>query len=456
MQWKKKFNVMSRIHTLKLSVFILLFFVVYTTKAQEEQPLSLKNAIGISLENNFGITIQEQQVAISQRQNNWGAAGALPTVTFVGEGGVSQSMDSDLEKTSTTQRASASVNLNWTLFRGFSARIQKERLEKLEELTKGNLTLIVENTMVQVIATYYQLQLLQQQLTLAEEVMTLSYDRYMREMERKELGSSTTYALLQSQNAYLEDKSNFLSLGANYKVSLRQLNYLMGADLALTYDLQTPLQAITSDYDLQVLTDRLMANNNTLQNQYIGLSLARNSVESARSAFYPTLSAGVSTGYNQSTTAFEQNQPDVENDGFSAGANVTLSYTFYTGGTRRQALDVARMQQAISEVETTDMEWEMRKQLAQEFDLYSVRKELLSVAQENYEAAELNYQISQDKFNSGAISSFNFRDVQQMFLNAGLRLTEARYNTTISYYTLLRLTGGLLETFEPETAEENN
>ncbi|MFO7939840.1 MAG: TolC family protein, partial [Bacteroidales bacterium] len=98
---------MSRIHTLKLSVFILLFFVVYTTKAQEEQPLSLKNAIGISLENNFGITIQEQQVAISQRQNNWGAAGALPTVTFVGEGGVSQSMDSDLEKTSTTQRASA-------------------------------------------------------------------------------------------------------------------------------------------------------------------------------------------------------------------------------------------------------------------------------------------------------------------------------------------------------------
>ena len=447
---------MSRIYTLKLSVSVLLFFVVFTTMAQEKQPLSLKNAIATSLENNFGITIQQQQVTISERQNNWGAAGALPTVTFIGEGGVSQSMDSAFEKTSTTQRASAAVNLNWTLFRGFSARIQKERLEKLEVLTEGNLTLIVENTMVQVIATYYQLQLLQQQLTLAEEVMTLSHDRYMREKERKALGSSTTYALLQSQNAYLEDKSNFLSLGANYKVSLRQINFLMGTDLALTYNLATPLESIILDYDLQVLTERLMANNSTLQNQYIGLSLARNSVESARSAFYPTLSAGVNTGYNQSTTSFEKNQPNVENDGFSAGANLTLSYTFYTGGTRRQSMDVARMQQTISEVETTEMEWEMRKQLAQEFDLYSVRKELLSVAQENYEAAKLNYQISQDKFKSGAISSFNFRDVQQIFLNAGLRLAEARYNTTLSYYTLLRLTGGLIETFEAEAAEGNS
>lgn len=447
---------MKRIHFKLIYVAVGLFFISNTLRAQQNEPLSLEKSVALTLENNFGIVIQREQVAISERQNNWGAAGALPSITFVGEGSVNQSMDNGFEKTSSTQRSNATVALNWTIFRGFSARIQKDRLEKLEKLSRGNLNLIVENTLVRVISTYYQLQLLQQQIDLAEEVMSLSYDRYQREQERKELGSSTTYALLQSQNAYLEDKSNFLSLGANYAVSLRQLNFLMGTDLAGEYILNTPLEAITADYELDVLTERLMANNSTLQNQYLSLSLARNAVESARSAFYPTLSAGVNTGYAQSTTSFENNQPDVESDGFSAGASISLSYTLYTGGTRKQALEVSRMKEALSQVETTEIEWEMRKQLAQEYDLYEVRKELLTVAQENYEAARLNYQISQEKYRSGAISSFNFRDVQQMFLNAGLRLTEARYNTTISYYTLLRLTGGLVESFEAIDALEEN
>jgi len=441
---------MKRIYFKLIYITAVLFFLTSMVFAQQSEPLSLEKSVALTLDNNFGIVIQKDQVAISERQNNWGAAGALPSITFVGEGSVNQSLDTGFEKTSSTQRTNATVALNWTIFRGFSARIQKDRLEKLEKLSRGNLNLIVENTLVRVISTYYQLQLLQQQIDLAEEVMALSYDRYQREQERKELGSSTTYALLQSQNAYLEDKSNFLSLGANYAVSLRQLNFLMGADLAGEYELNTPLEAITADYELDVLTERLMANNSTLQNQYLSLSLARNTVESARSAFYPTLSAGVNTGYAQSTTSFENNQPDVENDGFSAGASISLSYTLYTGGTRKQALEVSRMKEALSQVETTEIEWEMRKQLAQEYDLYVVRKELLTVAQENYEAARLNYQISQEKYRSGAISSFNFRDVQQLFLNAGLRLEQARYNTIESYYALLRLTGGLVESFDEE------
>lgn len=432
----------------KIYLLLLCGLSSWVVMAQQKPELNLNQAVSTTLENNFGITIQKQQVGITARQNNWGAAGALPSITFVGNVSNTQAQDNDFAKKSATQAEDATIQLNWTIFRGFSARIQKDRLDKLETLSQGNLNMLVENTLVQVISSYNNLQLLKQQLQLSEKVMELSFDRYNREKERKALGSSTTYNLLQSQNAYLEDKSSYLSLQANYKVALRQLNFLMGEELGTEYSLTTPLAGITESYELEVLTERLIANNTTLQNQYLSLSLARNSVESARSAFYPSLSAGVNTGYSKSNTKFENNQPDLDNEGFSTRASLRLSYTIYSGGTRRQALDVARMKEAVSQVETAEMEMEMRKQLAQEFDLYQVRKELLSVARENYEAASLNYQISQEKFEKGAISSFNFRDVQQLFLNAGLRLEQARYNTIESYYALLRLTGGLVESFD--------
>ena len=82
--------------------------------------------------------------------------------------------------------------------------------------------------------------------------------------------------------------------------------------------------------------------------------------------------------------------------------------------------------------------------MAYALDFYDVRKQLLDVAQIGVKSATLNLQIATEKFRAGTINSFNFRDVQLIFLNASLAELEVTYNLIASETELMRLTGGII------------
>ncbi len=82
--------------------------------------------------------------------------------------------------------------------------------------------------------------------------------------------------------------------------------------------------------------------------------------------------------------------------------------------------------------------------MVNQFDLYRIRKQLLEVADVNLESAKLNMEIATEKYRNGTINSFNFRDVQLIFLNAASNKLNAIYDLLDSQTELLRLTGGII------------
>ena len=425
-------------------VFILLNFSVW---AQENQDLSLEGAIDRALENNYGIIITRKSQDISELNNTWGNTGALPNIRFVGSGNTSKNFGEADNYTS--QQLNGTVEMNLTLFRGFGARIQKDRLEELERLSEGNVAVVVENTIYNVILSYYSILLADEQVNIARTNMELSRDRYQRAQHSKEIGTTVTYDLLQAKNAYLRDSSDFLSARSSYRNSVRQLNYHMATPLDNDYTFVSDFSPDTAEFQYSNLVDRMLENNKTLRNQYLNLELARLDVESAKSAYYPTLSLTGSGGYSESQQDYENmNQLDQSRSGFNTSVGVSLSYTIYNGNSRKRALKAAKIEKEISQVETEEMRQDLKNQLAQEYELYRVRKQLLQVADENLRAAELNLQLSREKFENGTINSFNFRDVQQIYMNAAYDYQNAVFNVIQSYHTLLRLTGGIIEEYE--------
>lgn len=406
------------------------------------QNLSLEGAIQLALNNNYGIVIQEKNVEINQILNHWGETGALPTLSISGTGNYQNSEDLS------SMNYSGTASLNWTIFRGFGARIQKDMLEEYENLSEGNLTIEVENTIVDVILSYYQILLQQQNMELAEDLMQLSEDRYELTQRQKEIGSSVTYDLLQAQNAYLEDQSNYLSARASYNNAIRQLNYLMAAPLEDTYQFTSDFEADTTHFDRVTLTDRMLENNSTLRNQYINLELAKQQVKSARSNYYPTVSLGASSSYSDTQYYGGSGFSSQRNSGFNQGASLTVSFNLFNGGQRKRALQTAKIEEQISEVSANEMEVSLKNQLFQEHELYQVRKQQLNLARENMEAAELNLELSQMRYENGSINSFNYRDVQQVYAHAVLSYNNAIYNVVESYQILMRLTGGVIEEYE--------
>ena len=427
--------------------FIIIFSILsITMMGQEARELSLHSAIDSALQNNYGIIIQQISTDIAEEQNSWGATGALPSISFVGSGSEGFAFN-DLDQQETTS-LNASVSLNWTIFRGFSARISKEKLEELEKLSDENLNIIVENTLISVMNTYYQALLNLEYIDIGNELVGLSNDRYSYEEEKAKLGASGTYNLLQAKNAFLEDKSKLLSAEATYRASIRQLDYLMGVDLDQEYELTEAFESGEEQYELDILEERMLGNNHTLQNQYLNLKMAELDVRQAKSGYYPTLSMGVSGGYGSSETVYDTNtslNSSMEN--WNTNLSVSLSYTIYNGGVRKQGLQVARLQEEITGVQTQEMKQEMKMTLRQELDFYQVRQEQLELAEENLGAAQINMELSRERYQNGTINSFNYRDVQQIYMNAAVQFQNAKFSVIESYNAILRLTGGIVDEF---------
>lgn len=410
-----------------------------------QNPLSLNEAIARALENNYSIEIIQNEERIAEIRNNWGTAGRYPYINL----SLNDDNSYNINETENvvTNRISAGASVNWTLFDGFIVKINKQRYEELEELSENNTAIVVESTIQAVILAYYSVLLEKEKLQVFEEVMSLSEDRFRQAEDRKEFGTYVTYDVLQAQNAYLSDRSGYLTQEVAWKNAMRDLNYLMAEEDNVFYNLTDSFKAAPVDYSLVNLQAQLFENNKVLQNQYVNQRLLENAYAAAKSAFYPSLDfRGGVTG-----TTLRSNYADREVNWMNSAniyGNFTLSFNLFSGGNRKRAVEIAKIDEQTGLVEIDEMEHDLTNSLANLYEFYLVRMELLEVARENMEAARLNLQISREKFEAGAINSFNYRDVQNIYLNAALRELEAIYNFIDTHTALLRMTGVIIQEYE--------
>ena len=428
-----------------LKTILLPALLLAAFEANSQQPLSLDEAIAKALENNYDITLLKQNQEIAALRNSWGAAGRYP---YIGVSlGADYAMNDNQNDDFIQNRYSGGVNLNWTLFDGFSVKINKQRFAELEELSKQNTAIMIEGTIQSVILAYYSVLLEIDRLNVYKEVMALSEDRYSQVEQRKEFGSAVTFDVLQAKNAYLSDKTGYLSQEVAYKNALRDLAFLMADKENARYELTGELEAIPVDYSLADLHNQMMANNKSLKNQYINQNLLENAVLAAKSSYYPSLSLSAGATRTRTGNDFETSGISWANVNNMYG-NFTLSYNLFSGGNRKRALQIAMLDEESGKVELDQIQHELQNKMDNLFEFYVVRKELLSVANENLEAATLNLQIATEKFETGAINSFNFRDVQLIYLNASLQRLQAIYNFIDTHTALLRMAGTIIQQYE--------
>ncbi|NQU33864.1 MAG: TolC family protein [Bacteroidetes bacterium] len=430
-------------------IVIIAFSGIFTiNNAQGQQELSLETAILKGLENNFQVLIFEEYYKSAQLNNSWGTVGRYPSITlgvnsinrFDNTPSVQNPDDrSDLY----TNRLSPYVNVNWILFNGFSVKMNKEKLDLLERYSAGNSALVVENTVQSIILGYYLALLEQERLKVLAEVKDLSGDRYEYEMIRKDIGSAVTFEVLQAKNSFLSDSTNYLLQKLNVRNAFLRLNLLLGEPPEVSFILVDSFQTETYTYNLDDLEQKMMSSNKTLQNQYVNQEILKKGTGIAKSASYPSLMLNAGTDYNKGYYDLPKDN-NYDSHSFDYYANFTLSFNLFNGGNTRSAIQQAGISEHIGLLETLEIKQTLANLLVNQYELYDIRKQLLNVANSNMESAELNMQIATDKYRNGTINSFNFRDVQLIYLNAAHRKLNAIYDIIDTHTELLRLTGGIV------------
>ncbi len=431
-----------------LIVMILFFGIITVNKVVAQQELSLETAVIKGLENNFQVRIFEEYYKSAQLNNTWGTVGRYPSISL-GVNSINRFDDSPSQQNPDdrselyTNRLTPYVNVNWILFNGFSVKMNKEKLDLLERYSAGNSVLVVENTVQSIILGYYLALLEQERLKVLAEVKDLSGDRYKYEMIRKDIGSAVTFEVLQAKNSFLSDSTNYLLQELNVRNAFLRLNLLLGEPPEVSFVLIDSFQTETYTYNLDDLEQKMMSSNKTLENQYVNQEILKKGTGIAKSASYPSLLLNAGTDYKKGWYDLPKDD-NYDSYSFDYYANFTLSFNLFNGGNTRRAIQQAGISEQVGQLEILEMKQTLANLLVNQYELYDIRKQLLNVAEANMESAELNMQIATDKYRNGTINSFNFRDVQLIYLNAAHRKLNAIYDIIDTHTELLRLTGGIV------------
>lgn len=430
---------------IKLKHITLGILIAFSSLVIAQESLTLSDAITLGLENNYDLQVTRNNEKVSSINNTWGNTSIMPTVDFTFSG--RESFDFNDPENSREQTLSPQLSLNWMIFNGLSARINKARYEELESQSQGNTAILVENTIQDIILAYNNCLLQKQLMSVYEDLASLSEDRYNRSVDSKALGVSTTYENLQAKTSWLEDQSNYLQQKVNYDNAVRTLNFILAADNDATWSLDSELSVESKEYMIDDLTQKLESNNTTLKNQYLYQSLLAKETQLARSSYLPTLSMNAGVSNSDYYKTYSGTSIDVDNNSNNAYVGLTLSWNVFSGGTRKRGVAIAKINEESSAVSTTQMVHSLNNQLLQVYSNYNVQKAILSLANEQEAAAKLNLELSLDKFKNGSINSFNYRDVQIAYMNAAITKTQAVYNL-IQYDTeLVRITGGIVDEY---------
>lgn len=419
---------------------ILIFFLGSSDLLAQENILSLSEAIEKTLLNNYGIRVSAIESEQAEIFNTRGNAGGLPTIDF--DASSLNSLRYSEGSSTEVNSHSADLGISWKIFDGFKVRYTREKLQDLQELSQGQSAVVIENTLQELIMNYYYILLLKENLEVLKKLEKLSSDRYEYEKAKYEIGGSVSVNVLLAKNLWLNDKASSLSQEIAVKDAIRTLNYIMAEKDNPSWTLSESFSYEIKEYSISAMQEKMMSNNQVLKNQYLNQSLAEKERKIKESDLFPelTLSAGILNSYYRTETSGSVSGTNT----FYPYGNLSFSYDFYTGGTRNTAIKVAELNEEISGIEMEEMSHKLTNSLLGIYDQYLLKTELLSIAEENLEVTEMNLSISEKKFKNGSITSFEYRDIQMLYLNAAQARLSVIYDLLDIETEFTRLTGGFI------------
>ena len=440
---------------MRISLFLFTYLLGFYSYTQLElsDSLSAKDAVFIALKNNYDVQASNAQIDISNKNNTWSEAGLFPTVNLnIGYNNTIQD-NSNNPFTFTpgvilSRNLSPNLALNLNLFSGFAVKISKERLEKLEEQSKGNALLVVESTILDVLKAYYSARAQYDRLITLNQLKKNAKERYLYYQIKNKYANSTSIEELQFKNQYFTDSTNALVQEYSYKNAIRNLYLLMNN------------QSIEEEVDLPILTDSLSlnfpiidfndaqnslkTNNQQLKNQLLGIELQQLNTSFQKSFLYPTLS--LQGAFAPSKSWFkdlnETFQP-VETEVLTYNGSINLRYTIFNNWKNKRAVEVSKIQESIAIMNYESMKKKVSSSLANLIDSYKGNAKLVELSTMNLKYASKTFELAEKRFNLGTLNSVELMIFENNYQNQILQHYEFLFNKINTFLEIYRLTGKL-------------
>lgn len=428
---------------------LIVLGVLCCVNLQAQNLLTKEEAVSKALENNYGVQIAKNDVAVAENNASILNSGYLPTVT--GNAGATYNLDNTEAEFSNgnvtvlngaeSSRYNASVNLNYTLFDGLGRRYNYKRLKEQYQLTELQARETIENTIIQMFSVYYNVAQLSDNLNTLEETLIVTKDRLVRAEYQFEYGQNTKLEVLNAEVDINNDSINIINTKQQLKNAKRDLKLVLGETFTENYDVETEV-----DFTLQFQKDSLFqqakSRNVALLQTEKNIAISKLDINSGKSAYLPTVGLTGSYGWNKNNNNAASFLTTSTNTGLSGGLN--LSWNLFDGGATINRVRNAKINLETQQLQKENILLSIERDFNNAWDDYMNKLEIYNIQDKNITTAQNNFDRTQEKFKIGQVNSIEFRQAQINLLNAELSRNQAKYDAKLAELTLLQISGELL------------
>ncbi len=411
-----------------------------------QQQFTLRNAIDTALRNNFDIQIAKNYVEIARMNNTYGVAGGLPNVSAnASDNGSISTINqkfSDGTESNISNRgeniANAGVSAGITLFNGFKITATKEKLSRLQNLSEIQLNQQIQNTVADIMITYYDIIRQQNYLKIIQNTLDVSNQKLDIINVKKNVGMSDAVEILQAQT----DVNTAEQLLEIQKLVIEQnksdLLLLISSKKQMQYSV-TDTIIIDKSLELDSIVNYLNRNPQYLSAEQ-KIRIDEQIVKEVSAQRYPSvkLNAGYDfyqANLNKSSMTMNQN--------FGPTAGVNMQIPIFNGNIYKTQKDVAKINVINSKLEMESLQNSLVTQAIKTYRTYSTTLQQIESQRKNFEMTKQLVDVVMQQFHVSQATILDVRAAQTSFENAAYLLVNLLYSAKVAEIELKQLTYSL-------------
>lgn len=432
---------------LKMALGLGMLLLMGSAKAQDS--LTLSGLVSRTLASNYQIQVSQIQSQQAGNLATRGQAGFFPQINANGSGAFSQNNTKlafagglpDVERNGAINTSyGANIGLNYTVFNGFGRVYTYRSLVQQYQLSQLQAKLVAENLVFEAISRYVNFQQARLNAQIAEGNLAVSAERLNYTRESVATGAKTKLDLLSAELDFKNDSLLWLQSKVGAEKEGFALNVLMGEmpNTPVSLSMDMPIPVLESE---SVLVEKVSQNSSSVLLAQVSKELSQTQNNLAHSRQLPALNLNANYGLLNS-----QNGAGIilsqSNLGFNSSA--TLVVPIFNGKQLTTAIKNADLDMKIRSLEYEQAKLQTAQLIYEAFADQRILEAQITTLTQSVSVAVRALARAKEAYASGQIRFNDLRVAQVNVLQSESALVSARMNLLRLRYSVLRLSGDLL------------
>ncbi|MDP3352543.1 MAG: TolC family protein [Flavobacteriaceae bacterium] len=420
----------------KYALIIILFGFIFQTSAQQKI-WSLEEAVNYALTNNLSVKQAELTTDLRNEDIVSAKGNRLPTLNASSSESFSfgstinnENVRISRNRNSTSFGVASSV----TLFNGFRNLNTVKQAELGHKASILDLEKMKNDISLNVVNFYLNILFSKENIKVALEQLQISKLQLNKAQQLVAEGVKPRSEVLDAEATLANDEEKLVTAQNNLDLSLLSLAHLL--QISPKYfdvqDLKLNIKSPELKYkNTDAIFDKAVAEKPEIKSAELDVENAVLAIDIAKSLYYPSLSFG----YNFSTfyghTEGMPNQlsfMDQFEDNKSHNLNLSLNIPVFNGFKTKSGVSKANINSRLASYALDNEKLKLRETIERAYTDAKAALNQYIASEKSVLAQQESFKNSQDRYNLGAMTSFDFEQVRARLVSAQSNFINAKYN----------------------------